>query len=79
MNFRTHLNCSIPSYFKSNGLESCFERSQNFEYNDADFEYNETLKNNHTSSINKLIGRYYNYCKKWCPKECYIFFFFYFQ
>jgi hypothetical protein len=74
MNFRTDLNCSIPSYFKSNGLESCFERSQNFEYNDADFEYNETLtlKNNHTSSINKLIGRYYNYCKKWCPKECFV-------
>jgi hypothetical protein len=72
---RTEHNCSIPSYFKINGLESCFERNLYFEYNEPVLDMvidAAALKNNHTKSMNKLINQYYKGCEINCTKECFV-------
>ena len=72
---KTNYNCSIPSYFKVNSLEHCFERKEHLIYTTFKeaLDFNTfALVANHTKSRKRLIDEYYQFCEKKCPKECFM-------
>ena len=64
-------NCSIPSFYKSNGLEECGGELQDYKTVKNYFDNSESLYyENHINYIINLTKQFYHVCEIQCPNIC---------